>query len=215
VSPDGESIAFYSNRSGEMQVFTIDADGSGLQQLTYSPEHMHSIWSQDGSRMITSDRSLGRAIVINPRIPWNEQTPAELPSLGEENRSFSLNQADGLPDGRLLAGRIFRSDIHRWTNIAVLDLVSNEYRVLTDFDATETTYIGGPCWLRDSRRLVFNFLDKIMLIDSYTKELQEILSLASDRLSCLDITNDDDFIYFTREHREADIWMLTLNEEQK
>ena len=35
--PDGKRIAFQSNRSGVLQVWTMNADGSGARQLTKAP----------------------------------------------------------------------------------------------------------------------------------------------------------------------------------
>jgi len=33
-SPDGSKIAFFSDRDGDEEIYIINADGSGLQQLT-------------------------------------------------------------------------------------------------------------------------------------------------------------------------------------
>ena len=52
-----------------------------------------------------------------------------------------------------------------------------------------------------------------MLLDSHTREQRKVLSLDPDIITFIDISKDNDFIYFTRRHREADIWMLTLPEE--
>jgi TolB protein len=44
-SPDGRRIVFCSSRAGGMQVFAMAADGSGVEQLTFSG----SSWSPDWS----------------------------------------------------------------------------------------------------------------------------------------------------------------------
>jgi Tol biopolymer transport system component len=33
-SPDGNSIAFHSDRDGKFQIWMVNADGSGLRQIT-------------------------------------------------------------------------------------------------------------------------------------------------------------------------------------
>ena len=54
-SPDGEWIAFASNRGGPPsvgQVYLIRPDGSGLRQVTSGPwSHMQPSWSADGRRL--------------------------------------------------------------------------------------------------------------------------------------------------------------------
>jgi Tol biopolymer transport system component len=49
VSPDGESVAFFSDRSGGMHIFVIDSDGSDLRQLTFAKGGQTlPYWSADG-----------------------------------------------------------------------------------------------------------------------------------------------------------------------
>jgi tricorn protease len=58
--PDGKKVAFVSDRSGEEQVYIINADGTGLQQVTQTETRKLEIdWSPDGKYMsvIESDHS--------------------------------------------------------------------------------------------------------------------------------------------------------------
>jgi serine/threonine protein kinase len=50
VSPDGRRIAFQSNRSGEMEIWQADLDGSNAVKLTSmgAPITAHPAWSPDG-----------------------------------------------------------------------------------------------------------------------------------------------------------------------
>lgn len=58
-SPDGRRIAFQSDRSGNWDIWIINADGSGLVQLTrHKANDRYAAWSPDGSKMaFTSNRS--------------------------------------------------------------------------------------------------------------------------------------------------------------
>lgn len=51
-------IAFYSERDGNAEIYTMHADGSGLQRLTDTPaDDMTSDWSPDGTKLVfVSDR---------------------------------------------------------------------------------------------------------------------------------------------------------------
>ena len=57
-SPDGDRIAFQSHRDGDYEIYVMNADGSGVEQLTGNEygDELPS-WSADGSRIaFTSDR---------------------------------------------------------------------------------------------------------------------------------------------------------------
>ena len=43
-SPDGKKIAFVSNRRGTYEIYSINADGTGLTQITQGPEAHLASW---------------------------------------------------------------------------------------------------------------------------------------------------------------------------
>ena len=43
-SPDGKKIAFVSNRSSAYEIYVMNANGSGITQLTRGPEAHHASW---------------------------------------------------------------------------------------------------------------------------------------------------------------------------
>jgi TolB protein len=58
-SPDGKQIVFCSNRSGNLELYIMDADGSNVRQLTHAPGCYNGgpFFSPDGKRVIfRSDR---------------------------------------------------------------------------------------------------------------------------------------------------------------
>lgn len=74
-SPDGKKIAFYSNRSGDYEIYVVNADGTGLVQLTKAPgtDDMPA-FSPDGKQIaFISDRTGDNEIYVmnadgsNPR----------------------------------------------------------------------------------------------------------------------------------------------------
>lgn len=60
-SPDGKRILFHSDRDGNGEIFVMDADGSNVQRLTYTPGFgkvsEDPVWSPDGNWIaFNSDR---------------------------------------------------------------------------------------------------------------------------------------------------------------
>ena len=51
-SPDGERIAFVSDRDGNPEIYVMNADGGNQQRLTRNPAHDRSpSWSPDVERI--------------------------------------------------------------------------------------------------------------------------------------------------------------------
>ena len=45
-SPDGKQIAFVSNRTGTYEIYVMNADGSGITQVTRGPESHRAAWGR-------------------------------------------------------------------------------------------------------------------------------------------------------------------------
>ncbi len=85
ISPDGQWIAFDSDRSGNMDIYKMRVDGTGLQQLTRNPaDDFRPLWSPDGreitfqtwrsgnrdSYAMSADGSSERIIAAGPSHEW-------------------------------------------------------------------------------------------------------------------------------------------------
>src|SRR5204863_219581 len=83
-SPDGKRIAFTSDRSGGSEIWAINRDGSGLQQLTQMAGAHHPVWSPDGTQMVYSIHTPKNAAYIFPvGQAWIEQSPVALATLSD------------------------------------------------------------------------------------------------------------------------------------
>jgi Tol biopolymer transport system component len=210
-SPDGKKIAFYSRRSGNWEIWTINSDGSGLQQLTDTGQIItNPVWSPDGSRIAYWNSTDGNTYIFEPGKPWNEQIPVRLPAFNDEGESFSLKSWS--PDGRWLAAYIRSASQVGTTGIAIFSLDSRQYKRLVDLDG-----VSPPEWLNDSQGLIFSWGTRgLHFVDIDSGRMQEVLSVTPDSTGpFLSLSPDNRWIYFSRRKREADIWILTLNEEQK
>lgn len=203
-SPDGKRIAFFSDRGESYEIWAINPDGSGLEQLTDTPgeQTTNVVWSPDGSRMACVFFRERTSVLFDPRKPWDEQTPEPLPPYEEEGILFAA--LSWSPDGRWLAGELVRADGSD-AGLAVYCLETQQFETLTDFRG------GYPTWLSDSRRILFGTFDKMFVVDRQTKECEEILSFDGNTIWGLCISPDNERLYFSLEIREEDIWLLSLD----
>ena len=59
-SPDGRSIVFDSERSGDREIYVMKGDGSGVRRIAESPDRDgYPRWSPDGTRIAFHSRRTG------------------------------------------------------------------------------------------------------------------------------------------------------------
>lgn len=104
-SPDGQRIAFISNRLGELtsEVFIMQADGTNVQQLTTNASAQEVIWSPSGKQFLISQASLENgALIRRSAIVQADGTLQPLP-LPENLKNTDCYSPDWSPDGTRVA----------------------------------------------------------------------------------------------------------------
>jgi TolB protein len=123
-SPDGRQIAFISGKTGQPQVYIMDADGSNVQLLTPYQPGVRSYraspdWSPDG-RAVAYEQQNGNFQIW--MIDLRDRIPKQLTSEGEnEDPSWA-------PDGRHI---VFTSSRGGSKELWILDTESGRARQLT------------------------------------------------------------------------------------
>ena len=206
-SPDGKRIAFSSRRSGNYELWAINRDGGGLQQLTSghpSPGAHYNPWSPDGKHIAYSIHApKNDCIMFEPDKAWTEQKLEYLPPLSDASLSFEAWSWS--PDGKKLAGvRHLPSGVH--SGIGVYDLESRNYTWFTDFG-------DWPLWFKDNRHLLFVSQGQILLFDTRSGKYQPVLTVTDQDVDIGSpaLSPDNRTIYFTYVAAEADIWLMTLD----
>ena len=137
-----------------------------------------------------------------------------LPALGQRNGNFTTPNWESLrgsrfgvsswsPDGRQLAGQRTGAD-GSFQGIVTYSFESQQFQQLTEFGHV-------PRYLGDSQRLLFNHQGKLYLVDSRTKKVHEVLSVAPNEINPwhFGLSRDDRLIVFSMAVTEADVWLAS------
>jgi TolB protein len=96
-SPDGQKLAFVSDRTGAPQLYVMNADGSGVRRLTFDGSYNTSpSWSPDGEWIAFETR-------INSQFDIWKIRPTGGPSIPVVSHPRSDEHPSWSPDGRLIA----------------------------------------------------------------------------------------------------------------
>lgn len=149
-SPDGSRIAYASDASGASQVYVMNADGSGVKQLTSDLANDWPQWLPDGSKIAyrTTD---GKGLWY-----WQELDLAigTVTQLTKPSYDFFYPKPAWSPDGRYLAYMSLTEQAARndgSSQIHLKDLTSGADTALT----ADTWANVSPVFSPDSRQIAF------------------------------------------------------------
>jgi TolB protein len=134
-SPDGNQIAFVSDRGGSPQVYVMNADGSNQRRLTYQGSYnTHPAWSPDGGWIAYESRVGGQFDIwlIDPEGTVN--LPIVTHPRSDESPAWA-------PNGRKL---VFSSKRRGRAEIYVVDVSGENVRRLTRDQGDNTAPSWGP-----------------------------------------------------------------------
>ena len=145
-SPDGRRIAFDNGGPTGGNIFVINVDGTGLQQLTDNApaRNIRPDWSPNGRQIaFTSRRDGNDEIYVMDADGSNRDNPVRLTV-----NSFADNAADWSPDGRRI---VFQSNRDGNDEIYVMNADGGDQRRLTIFLGRDL----DADWSPDGRTIAF------------------------------------------------------------
>ncbi len=197
-SPDGRRIAFYSDRSGRFEVWAINSDGTGLQQLTFTsgPSTVYPIWSPDGGLMLFKQRD-SQPFVFEVTRPWVEQTPQKMSVIEGLGENFWASSWSA--DGRRVAGTWILN------SLSYLHAYDWETRTYENFNVLGT----GPVWMSDNQRLLYQSDGGVHILETRTRKSHEVFSAEPHIIGTVRPARDGRTLYYTLQKTESDVWLLS------
>jgi len=137
LSPNGDRIAFCSNRAGGPQIYTMGLDGSDVKRVSFTNSNYCTspAWSPKGDRMAYVCRAEGKFQLFVSEI--NGGNAVQLTSTGDNE------EPDWSPDGRYLvfASTAFSKGVF---NLALLKVDGGAPRQLTTSKGGDSQPAWGP-----------------------------------------------------------------------
>jgi Tol biopolymer transport system component len=199
-SPNGERIAFYSNRSGKYEVWTIRPDGSEQISLMskMSAKAWYPNWSPGGDAIVFPDEADNHLLEFG--WPPTDVRHSVLPRPEGEPAFMSWSWSH---NGGKLAGH-FNAKRDQDKGLALYAFATKQYERLTRSGSV-------PLWLPDNRHLLYLDKGAIWLYDTTTRTGRVVVETGEGPpLTSFTVSRDGKVIYFVREHSDGDIWLATL-----
>jgi Tol biopolymer transport system component len=197
LSPDGQWIAFTSEREGSADLYRARIDGSSLERLTADAAYDDQVsWSPDASRIVfVSTRGSGTTDIWTLDLATRTARNITADAGGDFRPSWS-------PDGQWIA---FSSDrgtriervpphwehLHR-TSVYLIRPNGHGLRRLTDGNQ----FAGSPRWSPDGKRIVFYQMN---VFDASKARVDELQSQVASQIVSVDIETGA-----RREHTSGD-----------
>jgi len=201
ISPNGDRIAYTSNRFGQRDVYILDLVKNTLTQMTNSPAYEGKIdWSNDGNYIVYDVYQDDRHNLIIQSVSDSEEPPIQLTD-GESN----YFQPAWSPDGKQIA---FVTDQSGRNEIWLARLQDPNERFLKLIGDPHADY-ENPAWSPDGSWLAVSRQDdkkEVLLISSENSALEPLvigygknpiwLPDGSGVLVTIDSANDTDILAY-------------------
>jgi TolB protein len=196
VSPDGTRLLFFSNRSGEEQLWMQDLATGELQQVSRGNARQ-SAWSPDGNRvtygteqgLFIQDLSTGEVTVVGPHLL------ASSPVFSPDGREVAFHGRDQRPPGDVYFP-VRRSQLYR---VEVEDASTLRLLPTPEGDPSDLT------WSADGQTIFFG-VDlpggvSLWAVDLATAAFRQIPTQLTD-VRHATVSPDGTLILFVHEHRD-------------
>lgn len=141
-SPDGTKLAFMTNRDGNMEIYSVNRDGSNLRRVTRHPGNDTTpTWSPAGNQIaFTSDRTGAPQLYI-----------VDADGVSQPRRITSESWADRATWSPIFSEIAYAGRTGPGFDIKIVDITTGAIRVVTDGVGSNES----PAWAPNGRHLAF------------------------------------------------------------
>jgi len=198
-SPDGKTIAFSSNRSGSMAVYTVPVEGGTPTRLTWYPaDAVVRGWTPDGKKILyASSRETAPSMYRRLWTVSKDGGPSRL--LAKQWGNDGSFAADGK---KIVVDRISRWDVE-WrdyrggqnTPLVILDLKKFSEELLPNNHTTDRNplWLGAKIYFLSDR----DFVSNIWSYNPKTKQLEQLTNFEGEDVKWL--SGNDETLAFERD----------------
>jgi serine/threonine protein kinase/Tol biopolymer transport system component len=206
VSPDGRHLFFTSIRSGLINLWRAEIDGSNPKQLTTGETGPRFDFSPDGRWVIYENRGAGflklhkLSIEGGSPVPLTEQ-PSYVPAVS--------------PDGKLIACYWLdpQSNQHR---LAIIPFEGGAPIKTLDIKTFDSASATQPCWTPDGRALIYidtrqgsSNLWRLPLDGSAPQQVTYFNDAKPERIQSFDLARDGKQLIIARGGTSADVVLIS------
>jgi serine/threonine protein kinase/Tol biopolymer transport system component len=197
---DNRRILFYSDRSGEYEVWSIDADGGSLRQLTPNGGWRgYPVPSPDGSRIVTDDIETHRLFVYDAR---DFSKPIEALPPNPDASVVNLTVTSWSPDGSRI---LYSTPGSARSGVWMFSWADRSHQRLVD--GTQ------GAWLQDSHRFIYNDAGRLKLFDISTHTAHDVLAIDGEAVTGPRLALNDTELFFLRGTSDGDVWLVRLGDK--
>ncbi|HJQ36654.1 MAG TPA: protein kinase [Thermoanaerobaculia bacterium] len=195
-APNGRTLYFYGNRSGTMDIWSVDADGGALSRVT-NERDLATIGAEglylpnaspDGKTLVARTNKANVFVHLDRPIGQRVET------FGER----ILSWPKWSPDGSRLLGRVGNQIVVYSVQTRRLDTISDRG--------------SGPAWVRDGKRIAIFEKERVNILDLQTRRVTTISIAPPPGADVIDETRrfapDGSMIYVQQALEQGDIWMM-------
>ncbi len=203
-SPDGQTIYFYSDRSGHYDLWRIRPHGGQPTVLTTSMQANFPTISPDGRRLAAAGVGMAGLVLRDvDASPDAEPAFEPEPRPGERLWPYSWSQ-----ENQLLGLLVSREG--GMSGIGTYDIATKQYRTVS----TAYANYAVPLWLRDGRRFLIRAAGGIDLVDSGTGARKALTAVRGYMIGrSLSVSADNTWYSYTETGTEGDIWIARLKRQ--